>query len=177
MNDNQPPADPNTGVRDLPVMHLKAAAKTYWLTCILAVPMLVLAVFLFKQPAQQKYAFIFAGIAAFCFLNVATIRLFFDGTKVAYSSLLKRTRVAMDDVIGAKIAYIEGANNAAAFFFLCTAKRGDIMLNLSMFANPQAQEFCRRLAASGIVPQVAPGFRAKLLANSLYPGGLPELAA
>lgn len=162
----------DTGVVKMYPLRFKAATKTYWMMCVFAVPMLALAIFLLKQPGQQKYALAFAGIVAFCFLNIATIRLFFDGTKVVYSSLLKRTRVQMDEVTGAKIGYPDTGGNMAVFFFLSTRKRGDIMLNLDIFSRPDAQEFCRRLSAMGIVPQVAHGLRARLLANALYPEGL-----
>ncbi len=155
---------------DFPPINAKVAPKTYWMTCVFALPILVLAIFLYPKPGQQTYALIFAGVAAFCFINVAAIRLKFDGRRISYSSLMTRTIIQMDEVTGAKIGYSE-ARGGQAFFFLTTQKRGDLMLNLPLFSKADGQEFCRRLMALGVYPQVANGLRARLIANALYPSG------
>lgn len=155
---------------DLPPINAKVAPKTYWMACIFAVPALALAVYLYPKPGQQTYALIFGAAAVFPFLNIATIRLRFDGRRISYSSLMTRTIIQMDEVTGAKIGYSE-SRGGQAFFFLSTQKRGDLMLNLPLFSRTDGQEFCRRLMELGIYPEVANGLRARLIANSLYPNG------
>ena len=155
---------------ELPPINAKVAPKTYWMTCVFAVPILALAIFLYPKPGQQTYALIFAGVAVFCFANVATIRLKFDGRRISYSSLMTRTIIQMDEVTGAKIGYSE-ARGGQAFFFLSAQKRGDLMLNLPLFSRKDGQEFCHRLMEFGIYPEVANGMRARLIANALYPNG------
>lgn len=155
---------------DLPPINARVAPKTYWMTCVFALPTLALAIFLFPKPGQQTYALIFAGVAVFCFINVASIRLKLDGRRISYSSLMTRTTIQMGEVTGAKIGYSE-SRGGQAFFFLSTQNRGDLMLNLPLFSKADGQEFCRRLMDLGIYPEVANGLRARLIANSLYPHG------
>lgn len=152
----------------------KVASKTYALTAVLALPILVLAIYLYPRPGQQNYALVFAAIGAFCFINVASIRFSFDGKTVRYSSLLKRTVIQMEEVVGAKIGYSESRGNNA-FFFLSTRKRGDEMLNLPLFDKSVSQDFCHRLMEMGIVPDVADGMRARYLANMFYPNGWEDV--
>jgi hypothetical protein len=159
-------------VMDLPVLKLRASAGTYGLVAFAAVPLFALAGFLLSKGQDQTvYALLFFGIGVYCFLNVASIRLIFDGRKVVYSSLMKRTQVMMQEVTGAKIGYPFN-KSSAVFFFLSTLNKGDVMLNLRIFRRADAQELCQRFAMLGILPTVEEGAMAQKLVKELYPMGI-----
>ena len=151
-------------------LRYKASGKVYGLMLVFAVPLVVLAIYLYQKPGQQNYAYIFASAALLGFLNIASIRFYFDGVTIRYFSLMTRTVIQMSEVVGAKIGYsVSKGNNA--FFFISTAKRGDLMLNLSMFSRDDAAHFCEMLMSLGIYPEVENGVRARYLANCYYPNG------
>ena len=137
---------------------------------LFATPLLVLAAFIYPKPGQQTYSLIFAACAAFGFLNIASIRLYFDGRTVRYMSLMKRTVIIMDDVVGAKIGYSD-TRGGNPFFFLSTRKKGDVLLNLPILDKEGSQDFCHQLMELGIYPEVENGVRTHLIAKSLYPHG------
>lgn len=157
-------------VMSLPPLHLRVARGTHLLTFFMAgVPLIGLGAFLLlKTQGQTLYAIIFILLGLFCHLNVAFIRLFFDGRLILYTSLLKRTAVRITDVTGAKIGAHTNSQHAV-FFFLSTASRGDVLLNLRLFKREDAQELCARLAALNVLPEVEATKAAHKLADELYP--------
>ncbi|MCB1276794.1 hypothetical protein [Prosthecobacter sp.] len=148
----------------------KAAPRVYGLMLVAAVPLLALAVHLYQKPGQQNYAYLFAACALAGFLNIASIRFSFDGQTIRYFSLMTRTVIQMSEVTGAKIGYSESKGNNA-FFFISTAKRGDLLLNLYLLPDRDAAYFCECLMALGIYPEVANGKRSLYLAKRFYPNG------
>lgn len=148
----------------------KAAPRVYGLMLVAAVPLLALAIHLYQKPGQQNYAYIFAACALAGFLNIASIRFSFDGQTIRYFSLMTRTVIQMSEVVGAKIGYSESRGNNA-FFFISTAKRGDLLLNLYMIPDKDAAHFCESLMSLGIYPEVADGKRSLYLAKRFYPNG------
>ncbi|MCE9610151.1 MAG: DUF3592 domain-containing protein [Chthoniobacter sp.] len=155
---------------NLPVLRAKAAPKCYaFMACFAILPLTAAVWVLFKQPSQIAFSLICFCIVGFCFLNIASIRFLFDGETISYSSILKRSIVSMDQVIGALIGYARSGQHKAPFFYLRTRDQGEVMLNLGVFRRSDSREFCRRLALVGITPEVASGFRARLLKKELYP--------
>jgi len=107
-----------------------------------------------------------AGIFALVFLNISRIRFECTDNRISYTSLLKRTIVAIDDLNGVRIGF-PGVDSKAPKFILQTRSRGEIVIEVRALPLPDVQRFAAYLCSIGIPFEVDADSRSGSIAKQV----------